>query len=258
MLSYGSETVNLGNPVAIGNTANLYLFDNKIVKVFKEHLPSTESIFEARKQEFAYSCGLNVPKILEVTEINGRKVIIMEYIEGKTVGNLLIENMELAEQYMNVFVNVQQTIHNIVVESDLLEPMSEKLKRQIEHGGNLNKAQKQLLVGRLDSMIIEPRLCHGDFHPFNLIMSNDKVTIIDWVDSSAGDIRADVYRTYLLLSQFSIYLAEIYLRIYCEKTGLSQDEVFLWAPIIAGARLSEHVSLENKDRLKEIINQYCN
>jgi len=249
--------VNLGNPVAIGNTANLYLFDNKIVKVFKEHLPSTESLFEARKQEFAYSCGLNVPKVLEVTEIKGRQAIIMEYIEGKTVGNLLTENMELAEHYMNICVNAQQTIHHVEVES-ALETMVEKLQRQIKSGENLNNAQKELLLGRLDSMIFEPRLCHGDFHPFNVIMSNDKVTIIDWVDSSVGDIRADVYRTYLLISQFSIDLAEIYLRIYCKKTGLSRDEVILWAPIIAGARLSEHVSSENKDRLMEIINQYCN
>lgn len=250
--------MNLGNPVAIGNTANLYLFDNKIVKVFKEYLPYTESLNEAKKQEFAYSCGLNIPKIFEVTEINGRQAIMMEYIKGQTVGKLLTENMELAEHYINVCVNVQKTIHNVVVKSDLLESMVEKLQRQINSGGNLNKGQKEWLLRRLDSMIFEPRLCHGDFHPFNLIMSDGKVTIIDWVDSSAGDIRADVYRTYLLISQSSINLASMYLHTYCKKTGLSQDEVFQWAPIIAGARLSEHVSTENKDRLMEIINQYCN
>ena len=245
--------MNLDNPFAIGNTANLYLFDNKIVKVFKEHLPSTESLNEAKKQEFAYSCGLQVPKILDVTEINGRQAIIMEYIEGQTVGKLLMENMEQAEQYINICVDIQQAIHNVIVESDLLESMTEKLQRQIQSGEHLNQDQKDLLLRKLDSMIYQPRLCHGDFHPFNLILNDGKVTIIDWVDCSAGDIRADVYRTYLLISQVSSNLADMYVRTYCDKSGISQAEVFQWAPIIAGARLSEYVSSENIERLLKII-----
>lgn len=80
-----------------------------------------------------------------------------------------------------------------------------------------------------------------------------EVNVIDWVDASAGDIRADVYRTYLLYSQFSSELADIYLRLYCEKSGLLKSEVFQWAPVIAGARLSENVSSENSGRLIKII-----
>jgi len=247
--------LNLGNPIAIGNTAKIYLSDNKIVKVFKKHLPNTESLYEAKKQEYAYSCGLLVPKVLEVTEIMSRQAIIMEYVKGKTVGDLLMKNMELAEHYISICVNVQQKIHAIVVDSDLLEPMLEKLHRQIESIHNLDEKQKGKLLRKLNSMVYEPRLCHGDFHPFNLIMSNDNVKIIDWVDSSSGDIRADVCRTYLLYSQSSIELAEMYLRIYCKSSGLSKDEVFQWAPIIAGARLSENISSENKEHLKKLVYQ---
>lgn len=83
------------------------------------------------------------------------------------------------------------------------------------------------------------------------------MVVIDWVDSSAGDIRADVYRTYLLYSQLSSELADMYLRLYCEKSGLLRSEVFQWAPIIAGARLSESVSSEKSERLIDIINHYC-
>lgn len=249
--------MNLGNPVAIGNTAKIYRFENNIVKLFKEYLPHTESLYEANKLEFAYLCGLDVPKIIDVTKINGRQAILMEYIEGETIGDLLTNNMELAEHYLNICANVQMKIHNIVVKSDILESMSEKLKRQILSGKDLSELQKNSLLKSLDSMTFESRLCHGDFHPFNLIMRNDKVTIIDWVDASAGDIRADVYRTYLLISQLSIELAKMYLNYYCKKSGIPQDEIILWAPIIASARLSEHVSTENKDRLKKIINQHC-
>ena len=46
----------LGNPIAKGNTAEIYLTDDKVVKLFKDYLPDTESMNEA-KQKYAYSCG---------------------------------------------------------------------------------------------------------------------------------------------------------------------------------------------------------
>jgi aminoglycoside phosphotransferase (APT) family kinase protein len=163
--------------------------------------------------------------------------------------------MEQAEYYMSIAVDIQQKIHSI--DADSIEPMSEKLSRQIQSADILGDERKSILLQRLNTMTSEKKLCHGDYHVFNLIMANDNVTIIDWVDSSIGDIRADVYRSYLLYSQISMELADLYLRLYCEKSGLSKDEVFLWAPIIAGARLSENVSTEKTERLLEIINKHC-
>ena len=246
--------MNLGNPIAIGNTAKIYLYENKIVKIFKDDLPDTESLYEANKQNFAYLSGLSVPKVLDVTKIDGKQAIIMEYIKGRTLGDLLTENMEQAEYYMNISIAVQRNIH--MVSASSLEPMTEKLRRQINSAPNLDGRYKSILIKKLDSMIFENKLCHGDFHLYNLITSDNKVTIIDWVDSSNGDIRADIYRTYLLYSQFSVELAEMYLRLYCEKSGLSKQEIFQWAPIIAGARLSENVSSEKTERLMSIINYY--
>ena len=42
--------VNLGNPIAKGNTAEIYLTDDKVVKLFKDYLPDTESMNEAKKK----------------------------------------------------------------------------------------------------------------------------------------------------------------------------------------------------------------
>lgn len=191
--------MNLGDAIAIGNTAKVYLYDGKIFKVFNDYLPVTESRYEANKQRIAYSHGLNVPKVLDVTEIDGKQAIIMEYIKGRTIGDILSENMDQAEHFMNVSIDIQQKIHMVV--DDSLEPMSEKLRHQIELTTILDERHKSLCVQKLDSMTFENRICHGDFHLFNLIIAdNGEVTIIDWVDSSRGDIRADIYRTYLLYS----------------------------------------------------------
>ena len=114
---------------------------------------------------------------------------------------------------------------------------------------------KRKYITKLDSIVFDSRLCHGDFHPFNLILSNGNVKIIDWVDASSGDVRADVFRTYLLRTQASVELAEMYF-IYCSHTSLSRDEIFQWAPIIVVARLSEEVSPENAVYLNGLLDQY--
>ena len=246
----------LGTPMAIGNTAQIYLYENKIIKVFNDFLPESESLYEANKQKHAYSCGLSVPEVLDVTTIDGKQAIIMEYVKGRTLGDILSDHIDDIEYYMNISIDIQQQIHMIVT-ADSFESMSVKLSRQIKAAQQLDESQKTAILIRLNSMTYEKRLCHGDFHLFNLIMSdNNKVTIIDWVDSSVGDICADVYRTYLLYTEISIELAAIYLRLYCKKSGLSKDDILKWAPIIAAARLSENVSSEKSERLLKIVNQY--
>ncbi|OIU71812.1 phosphotransferase family protein [Rossellomorea aquimaris] len=248
--------MNLGIPIASGNTAEIFLHEDKIIKVFNERLPCGEATYEAGKQKLAYSTGLPVPKILDVEKIDGKQALIMEYVKGKTLGELISDSPGDAGHYMDLSVDIQLKIHSMKV--DTLEPMKMKLANQIDGVGELSQRLKEVLIERLDEITFEERLCHGDLHLNNLIMSEDgSLTIIDWIDSSSGDIRADAYRTYLLYSQVSLELAELYLRLYCQKSGLSKEEIFIWAPIIAGARLSESVSTENSQRLLAIVNKYC-
>lgn len=176
----------------------------------------------------------------------------MEYIHGTTFGDLLLENRNQAEYYMNFSFDIQLKLHEKTVQG--LESMTLKLRRQMETVSLLSVPQKSKLIARLDSIVYDPKLCHGDFHLFNVLMQdNDKAVIIYWVDSSVGDVRADVYRTYLLYSQNYQDLADMYLQQYCRKSKLSPEEIMQWAPIIADARLEENVSLENIERLLAIV-----
>lgn len=238
-------------PIATGNTAIIYLQGNKAIKIFRDHLPASVSMYEANKQQLAYDSGLPVPRVLDVTMIDGKHALVMDYVKGNTLGQMLMGNFALAEHYMELSVDIQREIHSKKIDS--LETMKEKLSRQIKSVDCLDGEVKAALLEKLDSMTFEKRLCHGDFHLYNLIQTDAGTSIIDWVDASAGDIRADVYRTYLLYSQVSKELADMHIRIYCEKSGLSNEEIFEWAPIVAAARLAENVATEDKERLMAII-----
>jgi tRNA A-37 threonylcarbamoyl transferase component Bud32 len=246
---------NLEAPIASGNTADIYLHEGKIIKLFKEFLPDDEAEQEASKQSLAYSTGLPVPCVYEVTKINGRQAIIMERAEGKSVGSIILNDMTKAEKYMCLSVDMQLKIHDVKADKFVL--MSDKLKSQLRRALGISDKQKNALVDKLNNLNYENKLCHGDYHVNNLILGEAGAFIIDWVDASAGDIRADVYRSYLLYSQHHAELANLYLRLYCEKSGLSQTDIFIWEPIIAGARLSENVASENASRLLAIVAKYC-
>jgi aminoglycoside phosphotransferase (APT) family kinase protein len=250
----GECGVDLGLPIATGNTAAIYLLENKVVKVFDDRLPDWEAAYEAQKQRFAYACGLPVPWIIDVTHVDGKPAIVMEYVNGPTLGSLMQQDLANAEAYLSLSIVLQRRVH--AVDADSLEPMKDRLSRQIQGAPGLDSAVRARLLDGLNLLPFEKKLCHGDFHVFNLVQTGRDIVILDWVTACAGTVCADVYRTYLLYFLFSPDLAGLYLRLYCDACGVRREDVFAWAPFVAAARLSEGVSSEDAEKLKRIVSQY--
>lgn len=240
--------------IAEGNTAKLYQWKDKAIKLFHKDAAEDEADYEAKKQEYAYKAGLPVPKVYDVIFINGRQAIVMEYVKGESLGTLICKDMKQAEYYMGLAIDTQMKIHTVTAEK--FQSMAEKLTEKINAAIGPSPMTKQRLLDKMNEISYGNNLCHGDCHVFNLMKTKDNIVIIDWVDSSCGNIAADVYRSYLLYLQFSVELAELYLRLYCQKSSLSKEKIFLWAPILACARLSENVSPDKAKELLEIVNQY--
>jgi len=245
--------VDMKGPIATGNTAEIYLNDaGYAVKVYKEEFPADEARKEADKQRYIHSLGIPVPEVLELTTFNGRQALVMEYIEGDTLGDLVMKDRTLLQDYLASSVEIQMMIHE--KEAPGLEPMRDKLARQLHDVQSISSKVKEGLLKQVNQ-VSGDNLCHGDFHLFNLVKTEDGIRVIDWVDANSGDIRADVVRSYLLYSGFDQELAGQYLSLYCEKSGLEREEVLQWGPVIAGARLSENVPGEDAERLLEIVRQ---
>jgi Ser/Thr protein kinase RdoA (MazF antagonist) len=66
------------------------------------------------------------------------------------------------------------------------------LERAIEWAeGSLPERIRRRIRERLDELPDEERVCHGDFHPDNVLLGEGGPVIIDWGPASAGHPLAD-------------------------------------------------------------------
>lgn len=229
-------------------TARVYKIDNMAVKVFKKDHPVSEVLNEALNSARVEETGVNIPKLIEISKIEDEWAISTEFIEGKTLKQLMDENPADVHKYIEMMIDLQIDINN--KRCPLLNRMKEKLTRQIQSVEEIDEGAKYELLTRLESMPKHVKLCHGDFNPSNIIVNGDKVYILDWVHATQGNASADVARTYLLLALESAERAEDYLDTFCKKTGTDKRYVQRWLPIVAAAQLTKKRPEEKELLLK--------
>ena len=203
----------LKNLVSKGVNASVYKEDGKAIKVFNKDFPKSEVLNEALNTARVEETGLNIPKISEVSIIDGKWAISMDYIEGDTLAKLMNDNPDKMDEYLD--------------------------------------GKKYDLLTRLDGMPKHVKLCHGDFNPNNIIVSNGKYYILDWVHAAQGNASADVARTYLLFALDDKDVAEKYMDIFCKKSNTEKKYVQQWLPIVAAAQLTKQ-----RPREKEMLEQW--
>ena len=189
----------------------VYRDGSTAIKEFCDGFPKAEVLNEAlcnaRVEDIE---ALNVPKILGVSVVDGKWSILKEYVEGKTLQQLMDENPDKLEEYMEGMVDLHLLIHKQAC--PLLNKLKEKTIRALKSVEQLDDSTRYELMTRLDGMPKHTKLCHGDFNPTNIIVGDDgKWYVIDWVHASQGNASADVARTYLLLSLKDRKRAELYM-----------------------------------------------
>ncbi len=222
--------------IAVRNTKTVYRDGDKVVKVFDEHYSKADILNEALNQARVEETGLNIPKLEEVTKVNGKWAIVMDYIKGKTLAQLMEQNPDKIDEYLNLFVDLQMEIHS--KKAPLLNKLKDKMNRKIS-SADLSATIRYDLHTRLESMPKHNKVCHGDFNPSNVIIAEDGTPyIIDWSHATQGNASADVARTYLLFwLAGEINLAEKYLNLFCLKSDTAKQYVQKWIPIVAASQL---------------------
>ncbi len=218
----------------------IYLADGNLVKVFDANYSKANILNEALNHARVEETDLNVPKLHAVQVVDGKWAIVLDYIEGKTLQQLMDERPEKEEEYLNLFVDLQRTVFSKTV--PMLNKLKDKLQGRISATNPVLEATTRYdLHTRLDSMPKHTHLCHGDFNPTNIIITKDGTPyIIDWAHATQGNSSADVAQSYLLFYLAGKKeLADKYLKLYCKKSDTAIQYVQRWIPIVAASRLSK-------------------
>ncbi len=225
----------------------IYRDGDLAIKVFDESFPKSDILNEALNQARVEETGLNIPKIVEVTKIDGKWAIVSEFIEGKTLKQLMEENPDKTDEYLDLFVNIQMEI--LSKKCPLLKRLKDKMQDKISQT-DLDATTRYELHTRLASMKRHDKVCHGDFTPGNIIITPEgKHFILDWSHATQGNGAADAARTYLTFClRGQNELAEAYLKLFCEKTDTARQYVNAWMPIVAASQ-----SVKGKPEEREFL-----
>ena len=236
--------MNLDRVIAVRNNKTIYRDGDRCIKVFNKEYSKADVLNEALNQARIEETGLNIPKILEVTMIDGKWAIVSEYIKGKTLAQLMEEDSEKKAEYINLLVDLQISVH--AKTCPLLNKLKDKMSRKIAQT-DLDATTRYDLHTRLEGMPKHNKVCHGDFNPSNIIIAeNGTPYILDWSHATQGNASADVARTYLLFwLNGDIEGAQIYLDTFCQKSDTSKPYVQKWMPIVAA---SQSVKGNEKER----------
>ena len=239
--------MNLDRVIAVRNNKTIYRDGDRCIKVFNAEYSKADVLNEALNQARIEETGLTIPKIIEVTMVDGKWAIVSEYIKGKTLAQLMADDEENKEKYIELLVDLQMSVHQKTC--PLLNKLKDKMSRKIAET-DFDATTRYDLHTRLESMPKHNKVCHGDFNPSNIIIAEDGTPyILDWSHATQGNASADVARTYLLFwLGGDIAGAELYLDTFCKKTQTEKQYVQKWMPIVAASQ-----SVKGNDKEREFL-----
>jgi aminoglycoside phosphotransferase (APT) family kinase protein len=246
----------LGTPLAVGATAEIYgLADGRALKLFFARFPQRVPEHEARLTSAVHQAGIPVPAVGPVVELDGRYGFVLEWVEGPSMFDMIASRPWSLLKHARTLARMHAELHS-VGRVDGLPNQHALMERKIREADILPENLRTAAVRRLVELPEGRTLCHGDFHPGNILFGDTGPRVIDWVDASNGSPLADAARTSLLMDLTPVpdgvpgrtalatlrgALHAVYLRHYFRLRPGEPEELNLWRVVNAAARLSEGV-----------------
>jgi uncharacterized protein (TIGR02172 family) len=187
-------------PIAVGRTAEIYARgEQQVLKLYRDWCPPHWANFEARIGHIVQDAGLPVPAVGDLIEINGRRGLVYERLEGVSMFSTIVARPWTIIRFGRLTAELHAAMHSVQAPSDLPD-QRDRLKGAIERAQTLPDDLRRKALAVLDTCPDGDRLCHGDFHPDNVLMTPRGPIIIDWMTATRGDPLGDVARTVLLMT----------------------------------------------------------
>jgi aminoglycoside phosphotransferase (APT) family kinase protein len=249
----------LGYVVARGSRSLVHAYGRgAVIKVPKPATPASWILAEAEYVEAARAVGAPAPALLGMEEIFGRPASVWERVEGPSLWQQVVDRPGRSTELGRTLADVQLALFELVPPVTLPD-QRDRLVSKIRWSAANVDASLGVALELLPARTGAPRLCHGDLHPSNVIVSKDGPVLVDWFDASRGDRVADVARSSLTLlgdgaatpshlpgsdRRTLAVLTQAYLSRLQESLHIPPDLLSLWQAINAAARLAEGVSRE--------------
>ncbi len=242
----------LDKVIAVRTSKTIYRDGQYAIKVFDKEYSKADILNEALNIARVEETGMSIPGVEEVTKIDGKWAIVTDFVEGKTIAQLMEEHPEKKDEYLERFVDIQLEMHQKT--APRLNKLKDKMKRKISETG-LDATTRYELDARLGSMPKHNKLCHGDFNPTNVVIREDgSYSILDWAHATQGNASADAARTYLLFCLSGDQeMADQYLDLFCKKSDTAKQYVQKWLPIVAASQ-----SVKGKPEEREFLMRWVN
>jgi len=234
----------LGPRLGIGKEAEVFACGAGVVKLYRPTAPKHAPFREAAILAVVEALGLPAPVVHGVQRFGDRWGVLMSRAMGPTFAKAMAGEARAVPGYLNRLAHLHLHVHGH--SGTRFASLKARLATNIRAAPLLCEQRRDALLEGLATMADRDRLCHGDFHPYNVMGPPHHEVLIDWLDASCGDPAADVCRSYVLLRPMSPDLAVAYVDAYVRVSGESRDGILRWLPFVAAARLAEGVPEVNE------------
>lgn len=258
-------------PAAEGRTAEIYLWDDQhVLKLYRDWCPPDWVEYEARIARLVYEAGIPSPEASEIIELDGRRGLIYQRLEGISMVQDLKARPWTLFKHAHSLAELQFRIHE---KSTLgLPSYRDRLRHDIDETPHLTEVLRRKARDLLEQLPDGQNICHGDFHPENILITQRGPVVIDWMTACSGSPWADVARTSLILTigvraaanQIPLFLrimARLYHRSYLQKYRVlradPENEMRRWMTLIAAARLNENIIPEREALIKLVREDFA-
>ncbi len=238
----------IGPLIGAGKEAEVFELGSLVLKRYRRPEAKASAFGEAATLAILEPLGLPVPRVGEVVETRGLWGLTMTRAPGVPFGEAMRRDPALVPRCLAAMAALHVRMH--ACPGDRLPDRRALLAGRIAAAPCLDPGRRRRVLDRLAGLPDGDRLCHGDFHPGNVVGPPGEAMVIDWLDAARGDPLADVCRSWVLMRPTRPDLAEAYVTAYAEASGCPREAILAWLPVVAAARLAEGVPGSTKFLLK--------
>ena len=242
-----------------GRTANVYQYgEGKVIKVFHQEFMQL-AYEEYHTAHNIASVGIPAPDVYDFVDIDNKKGIIYEYVQGINMLHLMRKNPFKMVKYAKQLADLQAKINSKTAPT--LTNIKESISATIRNVQSIKQTDREIIIDYLNTLPDGERLCHYDFHPGNILIYGSNAVVIDWMTAGVGNPCADVCRTVVILKSnilppnisviekgminvFRKIFCEKYITHYCKITDVKYEDVEKWLLPVAAARMAEGIESE--------------